>query len=57
MALQDLGSIGGLVGALATVAMLGYLAVQVRQNSSQLREATRVASMTPIDRTVEAFSW
>ena len=36
MTLQDLGSIGELVGALATVVMLAYLAVQIRQNTRQL---------------------
>lgn len=56
MTLQDLGSIGELLGAIATVATLAYLAVQVRQNSAQMREATRVAQLTLLDRTVEAFS-
>ena len=44
MTLQDLGNIGELVGAIATVAMLAYLAIQVRQNTravqrSSVREA------------------
>jgi hypothetical protein len=34
---QDLGSIGEFVAALATVATLIYLAVQIRQNTSSLR--------------------
>jgi hypothetical protein len=35
--IQDLGSIGEFVAALATVATLIYLAVQIRQNTSSLR--------------------
>jgi hypothetical protein len=35
--LQDLGSIGELVGAIATVATLIYLAIQIRSNTLALR--------------------
>jgi IS1 family transposase len=56
MTLQELGSIGELVGAIATVAMLAYLAIQVRQNSHQLQEATKIAKLNAYDRTVEAFA-
>ena len=56
MTLQDIGSIGELVGAIATIATLAYLAVQVRQNSEQLREATKIAKVSAFDRTVESFS-
>jgi hypothetical protein len=35
--IQDLGSIGEFVAALATVATLIYLAVQIRQNTTSLR--------------------
>jgi hypothetical protein len=37
--IQDLGSIGEFIAAIATVATLAYLAVQIRQNSSLLRRA------------------
>ena len=37
MTIQDLGSIGEFVAALATVATLIYLAVQIRQNTRSLR--------------------
>jgi hypothetical protein len=40
MTLQDLGSIGELIAAIATVVTLGYLAVQMRQNTRALRSAT-----------------
>ena len=56
MSLQDWGSLGELIGAVATVLTLAYLAVQVRQNSLQMREATRVANTRAMDNTVEAFS-
>jgi len=41
MTLQELGSIGELLGAFATIATLAYLAVQIRQNT----RATRVSSL------------
>ena len=56
MTLQDLGSIGELVGAVATIATLAYLAVQIRQNSAHMQEATSVSKLQSIDRTVETFS-
>ncbi|GAB5452906.1 MAG: hypothetical protein Hals2KO_32340 [Halioglobus sp.] len=56
MTLQDLGSIGELVGAIATIATLAYLAVQIRQNSTHMREATNVAKLQANDSTVETFS-
>jgi hypothetical protein len=37
LTIQDLGSIGELIAALATVATLAYLAVQIRQNTRSLR--------------------
>ena len=37
MTIQDLGSIGELIAAIATVATLGYLAIQIRQNTRALR--------------------
>ena len=40
MSIQDLGSIGELVAAIATVATLVYLAIQVRQNTRALRSST-----------------
>lgn len=40
MTIQDLGSIGELIAAIATVATLVYLATQVRQNTRALRSST-----------------
>lgn len=44
MTIQDLGSLGELVAAIATVATLGYLAVQIRASN---RIARAEASRTP----------
>lgn len=40
MTIQDLGNLGELIEALATVATIGYLAMQVRQNTRALRSST-----------------
>ena len=40
MTIQDLGSLGELLAAVATLATLGYLAVQVRQNTESIRAST-----------------
>ncbi len=37
MTLQDLGSVGEFVAAIATIATLVYLATQIRQNTNQLK--------------------
>ena len=39
MSIQDLGSIGGFVAAIATLATLIYLAVQIRANTASVRES------------------
>jgi hypothetical protein len=41
--IQDLGSVGELVAAVATIATLGYLAVQLRQNTATVRTSTRAS--------------
>ena len=41
--LEDLGNVGEFVGAIAVVASLVYLAVQIRQNSRQIEMNTRAA--------------
>lgn len=41
MTIQDLGAIGELVGAVATVATLAYLAVQIRANTQMMRAQSR----------------
>jgi hypothetical protein len=41
--IEQLGSIGEVVGAVATVATLAYLALQIRQNTAQIEQGTRAA--------------
>ena len=41
MTLQDLGSIGEFVAAMATLATLGYLALQIRANTRESQAASR----------------
>jgi hypothetical protein len=41
--IQDLGSLGELIAAIATVATLIYLAVQIRQNTSTVRSSSAAA--------------
>ena len=38
---EQLGALGELVGAIAAIALLGYIAVQIRQNSKLLQQNTR----------------
>ena len=40
MSIQDLGSIGELVAAIATIGTLVYLAIQIRQNTKTVRTST-----------------
>jgi hypothetical protein len=48
--LQDLGSIGEFLGAIATVATLAYLAVQIRQNTRSVRAATSASVADSLSR-------
>ena len=50
MTIQDLGSIGELVAALATVATLVYLAIQIRQNTRTVRTSTYQAVLESSNR-------
>ena len=40
MTIQDLGSVGELVAAIATIVTLAYLAIQIRQSTTSTRTAT-----------------
>ena len=53
MTIQDLGSIGELVAAVATIATLVYLAAQVRQNTRALRSSTFQDISTQMAQNVE----
>lgn len=53
MSIQDLGSIGEFVAALATLATLVYLAIQIRQNTRQVEEGTRAAKAPAVSTGVQ----
>ena len=46
LTIQDLGSIGELIAAVATIATLVYLAIQIRANTSAMRAESRRSSNT-----------
>ena len=56
MNFQDLGSIGELIAAIATLFTLGYLAVQLRQNTRALRSQTFQQSSMDMSLTANAIS-
>jgi len=43
MTLMELGALGEFVGAITVVITLGYLAVQIRQNTQSMKESRRLA--------------
>jgi hypothetical protein len=51
-----LGAIGEIVGAVAVVITLIYVAVQMRQNSRQVAENTKVTRLAAREATQQAFS-
>ena len=56
MNIQDLGSIGELVAALATLLTLGYLAIQLKQNTSALKSQTFQQSSMDMSLTANSVS-
>ena len=56
MTLEDLGNVGEFVGALAVVASLIYLAIQVRQNTKQMAENGKEAKLAALERAVQTAS-
>ena len=56
MTIQDLGSLGELIAAVATVATLVYLAIQLKQNTRALRSQTFQQSSMDMSLTANAIS-
>ena len=56
MNIMELGAIGELVGGVAVIATLIYLAIQIRQNTRSLRLTTHQAIVDSVLRTVESIS-
>ena len=56
MSLQELGNIGELVGGLAVLASLVYLALQIRQNTTSVRAATSASISESLSHFTELLS-
>jgi hypothetical protein len=56
LTIQDLGSLGELVAAVATVATLGYLAVQIRQNTRAIHASALQAANDSAQRVLATAS-
>lgn len=54
MTIQEWGAIGELIGAIAVVASLVYLAVQIRQNTRQLSLSLQATELAAFERNVAA---
>lgn len=54
MSIQDWGAIGEIVGALAVVASLIYLAVQIRQNTRQISQNLESSRLAAFEQNVES---
>jgi hypothetical protein len=54
--LEDVGNIGELIGAIGVIASLAYLAVQVRQNTTQIERNTRVTKAASYQAMIDALS-
>ena len=56
MTFQDLGNIGELIAAIATLLTLGYLAIQLKQNTKALRSQTFQQSSMDMSLTANSIS-
>jgi len=56
MTLQDIGAIGELIGAIAVVLSLLYLAAQIRVNSQQIVEQSKALNLSSLNAVEESFS-
>ena len=54
LSIQDWGAIGEIIGALAVVASLIYLAMQIRQNTRQISMSLESAKLAAFERTIES---
>jgi hypothetical protein len=56
LTLQDLGSLGEFIAAIATLVTLVYLAAQIRQNTNGVRSATSASISDALSRGTETLS-
>ena len=50
MTIQDLGALGDMIGGVAVVASLIYLAIQIRQNTQQISRNVEVTRFSAFER-------
>ena len=54
MTIQDWGALGEIIGGVAVVATLVYLAVQIRQNTHQLSHSIQATRIASLERNIES---
>ena len=54
MTIQDWGALGEIIGALAVVLSLVYLAIQIRQNNRQLAHSAKAHEISTLEQNIEA---
>ena len=54
MTIQEWGAIGEIIGGIAVVASLVYLAIQIRQNTRQLSESMKAMELAAFERNVSS---
>ncbi len=54
MTIQDWGALGEIIGAIAVVASLVYLAIQIRQNTNQISLGIETMRLAAFERNVES---
>ena len=53
---EAIGAVGEIVGAVAVVGTLFYLAIQIRQNNRVVEENSRQLRLGEVDATLQSFS-
>ena len=54
MTIQDLGALGEMIGGVAVVASLIYLAIQIRQNTQQISQNVEITRFSAFERNIES---
>lgn len=54
MTIQDLGALGDMIGGVAVVASLIYLAIQIRQNTHQISQNVEATRFAAFERNIES---
>jgi len=54
MTIQDWGALGDMIGGIAVVASLIYLAIQIRQNTQQIAHSIETSRLSAFERNIES---